>query len=107
MGRYGEGGTGNVGTKTTIADGRVTVPNRIGIVKVVLPKGTGDVNRVTATTRLIAVNTLNINSVNHQWGTYRTTIDAIEDATGYNLLSNVAGDIQNIIEAKVDTGPTE
>jgi len=72
----------------------------------VLPQGTSDVSRVTTSTRVIAVNTPNINTVSTAWGGYRTTVDAIESATGYNILSNVPASIQSVIEAKVDTGPT-
>jgi endonuclease G len=107
MGSYGTGGTGSAGTFNTIYNGHVTVPNRIWKVIVVLPRGTNDVSRVTTTTRVIAVNTPNNNTVSSSWGTYRTTVDAIESATGYNLLSNVSSSIQSVIEAKVDSGPTQ
>ena len=106
MGNYGAGGTGSNGTFTTIANGKVTVPNRIWKVVLVLPRGTDDVNRVSTSTRVIAIDTPNANTVNTSWGTYRTTVDAIESATGYNLLSNVSNNIQNVIEARVDDGPT-
>jgi len=106
MGSYGTGGTGSSGTYNTIAGGKITVPNRIWKVIVVLPQGTSDVSRVTSSTRVIAVNTPNINTVSTAWGGYRTTVDAIESATGYNILSNVPASIQSVIEAKVDNGPT-
>jgi endonuclease G len=106
MGSYGTGGTGSNGTFSTIAGGKITVPNRIWKVILVLPKGTGDVSRVTSSTRVIAVNTPNANSVSTSWGGYRTTVDAIESATGYNILSNVPASIQSVIEARVDAGPT-
>jgi endonuclease G, mitochondrial len=73
----------------------------------VLSQGTGDVSRVTTSTRVIAVNTPNSNSVSSSWGGYRTTVDAIESATGYNLFSNLSSTIQSAIESKVDTGPTQ
>nr|WP_246850459.1 hypothetical protein [Rufibacter roseolus] len=72
-----------------------------------MPEGTDDVNRVTASTRVIAVNTPNINSVNSSWSTYRTTVDAIEAATGYDLLANLPDSIESALEAKTDTGPTQ
>ena len=107
MGSYGEGGTGSKGGLTkTIDGGRVTVPGNVWKVVVVLPEGNGDVNRVNNTTRIIAVNTPNTNSVGASWGTYRTSVDAIEAATGYDLLSNVPAAVQAVIEAKVDNGPT-
>jgi endonuclease G len=40
-------------------------------------------------------------------GTYRTSVDAIEAATGYDLLSNLSTSIQASIEANVDNGPTK
>jgi endonuclease G, mitochondrial len=102
MGSYGTGGTGSAGTFNTIDAGRITVPNRIWKVVVVLPNGSGDLSRVTTSTRVIAVNTPNINTTNSDWKTYRTSVDAIESATGYNLLSNVSSTIQSVIEATVD-----
>ena len=106
MGSYGTGGTGSAGYKTTLAGGKVTVPNRIWKVIVVLPVGTSDVSRVTTSTRVIAIDTPNSTSISSSWGTYRTTVDAIEASTGYNILSNVASSVQSVIEAKVDNGPT-
>ncbi|AEW01045.1 endonuclease [Niastella koreensis] len=102
MGSYGTGGTGSSGTVNTIDGGHVTVPNHIWKVVVVLPNGNGDLARITSSTRVIAVNTPNINTVNSDWKTYRTSVDAIESATGYDLLSNVSTAIQSTIEAKVD-----
>ncbi len=107
MGNYGRGGDGSNGQKETIASGKITVPSRIWKVIVVLPLGTNDVSRVTASTRVIAVDTPNSNSISNDWDGYRTSVDAIETKTGYDLLSNVPAQVQNILEAKVDTGPTQ
>lgn len=105
MGSYGTGGTGSNGTATTINNGNVTVPSNIWKVIVVLPNGTNDVSRVSTGTRIIAVNTPNVNTTG-AWGGYRTTVNAIEAATGYDILSNVPTSIQSVIEATVDNGPT-
>lgn len=102
MGCYGQGGTGSNGTVNTIDNGRVTVPARVWKVLVVLPNGANDLSRVSSSTRVIAVNTPNINSINSDWKQYRTSVDAIESATGYDLLSNVSASVQQVIEAKVD-----
>ncbi|MFA6260571.1 MAG: DNA/RNA non-specific endonuclease [Bacteroidia bacterium] len=106
MGNYGVGGTGTNGSANTINNGNITVPNRIWKVLVVLPQGTNDVSRVSTSTRVIAINTPNTNSISSSWGTYRTSVDAIEAATGYDLLSNVSSSVQSVIEATVDNGPT-
>jgi len=107
MGSYGEGGTGSQGSARTIDEGRVTVPSRIWKVLVVLEEGEGDLGRINSATRVIAVDTPNSNSVRADWGSYRTTVDAIEEATGYNLLSAVSVQVQQALEGRVDMGPTE
>nr|WP_245652319.1 DNA/RNA non-specific endonuclease [Rufibacter tibetensis] len=107
MGSYGVGGTGSMGPKTTIDNRRVTVPSQIWKVIVVLPEGEDDVSRITTSTRVIAVNTPNTNSVNPSWGSYRISVDAIEAATGYDLLSNLPNNIEATLEGKTDTGPTQ
>jgi endonuclease G, mitochondrial len=102
MGSYGTGGTGSNGTFNTIDAGRITVPNRIWKVVVVIPNGSNDLSRVTTSTRVIAVNTPNINTLSSDWKTFRTSVDAIEAATGYDLLSNVSSTVQSVIESTVD-----
>ncbi len=108
-GAYGSGGTGsNGGTTTTINSGRVTVPARLWKIIVVLPVGTGDASRVTTSSRIIAINVPNTQTSNNSaWGSYRTSVDAIETATGYDFLSAVPSAIQAVIEANTDSGPTQ
>ncbi|MBO0356836.1 DNA/RNA non-specific endonuclease [Hymenobacter sp. BT186] len=107
MGSYGTGGTGSQGPDNTIDQGRVTVPARCWKVVVVLPAGQHSPDDVDAGTRVIAVNAPNQNSVGAAWGNYRTTVDALEAATGLDLLSAVAPAVQATLEARVDTGPTQ
>lgn len=105
-GSYGKGGIGATGVRyETLDNGRITVPSDCWKVIVILPVGDNDAARVNANTRIIAVNMPNINDINPNWGTYRTTVDAIEAATGYDLLSNLPIEVQNAIESKVDNGP--
>jgi endonuclease G len=108
-GAYGSGGTGsNGGITTTIASGSITVPSNFYKVILVLPLGSNDINRVSAATRVIAVNMPNNQTVNAQtWGYYRTSVDNLENITGYNFLSNVALSTQSTIEAAIDNGPTQ
>lgn len=107
-GGYGTGGTGSKGgTTNTIASGSINVPSHFWKVIVVLPVGSNDVSRVTTATRVIAVDMPNVQTVNnYTWGHYRTSVDAIETATGYDFLSNVSTSVQSVIEAAVDNGPT-
>ncbi|PWK28659.1 DNA/RNA endonuclease G (NUC1) [Arcicella aurantiaca] len=103
-GSYGVGGTGSAGTVSTIAGGKITVPAQTFKIAVILPNGDDDANRVSTSTRVIAIIMPNVQGIRtNDWRTYRTTVDAIEAATGYNFLSNVPTAIQNVIEAQVDT----
>ncbi|MBX0293160.1 DNA/RNA non-specific endonuclease [Hymenobacter sp. HSC-4F20] len=106
-GSYGKGGTGsNGGVTQTLDQGRVTVPARCWKIVVILPVGDNDASRVTTSTRVIAVDTPNDNGINTNWGQYRVSVDAIEAATGLDLLSAVSITVQATVESKVDTGPT-
>ncbi len=104
MGSYGTGGTGSAGTFNTINSGHVTVPSNVWKVAVIIPVGNGDLFRVTNTTRVLAVNTPNINSINSDWKQYIVTVRSIETATGYNLLSALPQSVQDAVEVKLDPG---
>jgi len=104
MGSYGTGGTGSNGTANTINNGHVTVPSNVWKVAVVLPVGNGDLLRVTNTTRVIAVNTPNINSINSDWKQYIVTMKSIEDATGYKILSALPTSVHDAVAAQKDPG---
>jgi endonuclease G len=107
MGSYGKGGTGLNGLKTTIDNGRVTVPARVWKVLVILPEGTNDLQRIAAgQARIIAVDTPNDQSVSPDWSRYRVSLDALEAATGLDLLSALPLAAQTRLQAKADTGPT-
>lgn len=108
-GGYGQGGTGsNGGVTNTIASGQINVPSHYWKVIVVLPNGKNDPTRVSNSTRVIAVDMPNVQTVNsHTWGYYRTSVDAIEAATGYDFISSVPTAIQSVIEAAIDNGPTQ
>jgi len=108
-GAYGMGGSGSLGgTTNNISGGSITVPSRVWKVLVVLPVGSDDINRVSSATRIIAIDTPNTQTVTDQtWGFYRTSVDAIEAATGLDLLSNFPDALEASLEASVDNGPTQ
>jgi endonuclease G len=108
-GGYGTGGTGsNGGISTLVANGKVEVPAYCWKVIVVLTNGSNDLGRVNANTRIIAVSMPNNQTVStHTWGYYRVSVDAIEAATGLNLLSGLSTSLQASKEAVVDNGPTQ
>jgi endonuclease G len=104
MGTYGSGGTGSNGYATTIDQGRIAVPAYIWKVLLVIPQGNNDLARINSSTRVIAVNTPNSQSIASNWRNYRTSVNAIEQATGYDLLSNLSESLQTILEDNVDAG---
>lgn len=102
-GAYGEGGTTTTGGLAgTIDNGRVVVPANLWKVVVVLVNGSNDLNRVNTSTRVISVVMPNNDNVNSDWKTYRTSVDFIEQETGYDILSKVPTGIQNVIESRID-----
>lgn len=102
-GAYGEGGTTTTGgLATSIDNGRVVVPANVWKVVVVLANGSNDLNRVNASTRVISVVMPNNDNLNTDWKTYRTSVDFIEQETGYDILSKVSTGIQNAIESRID-----
>lgn len=104
MGSYGSGGTGSSGTATTINSGHVAVPAHIWKIIVVIPNGNGDLARITASTRVIAVNTPNINTVSSDWTQYLCTPASIEAATGYTFFTTLPAAVKAALETKLDSG---
>ena len=104
MGSYGTGGSGSNGAANTVNNGHVNVPSNIWKVAVIIPVGDNDISRVTSTTRVIAVNTPNVNTTSSDWTQYIVTVRDIEKSTGYNLLSALPQNVQDAIEVKKDGG---
>jgi endonuclease G len=94
---------GNAGSAGTIAAGKVTIPNDLWKVVLVLPAGDNDITRVTTATQLIAVTIPNTNTVVSDWATYRTSVDCIEQLTGYDLLAALDDAVEPILEAQGGT----
>ncbi|HWZ35063.1 MAG TPA: DNA/RNA non-specific endonuclease, partial [Mucilaginibacter sp.] len=106
MGSYGIGGIGSIGSTATntIAGGKVTVPSNVWKIAVIIPTGNGDIARITESTRVIAVNTPNINTINPDWKNYIVTVNDLETATGYKFFTALSTSLQTSLKAKKDTG---
>ena len=90
---------------TTLANGKLTVPSTLWKIIVVLPTGSDDAARISPNTRIIAVNIPNNQSAaDKPWRAYITSVDDLENLTGYDFLSKVPIDIQRIIERRIDGG---
>ncbi|MEM9977427.1 MAG: DNA/RNA non-specific endonuclease, partial [Cyanobacteria bacterium P01_D01_bin.2] len=90
---------GIYGQQQPIANNSVIPPSRTWKV-VVIFDGEPTVDNVTARTETIAVDMPNSTRLEPQWQTYQTSIDRIELATGYDLLSDVPEAIQAQVEAR-------
>jgi endonuclease G len=102
-GGAGTGGTGSNGFTSTIADGHVTVPAQTWKVVLAIPKGDDDLARVGCGARTIAVIMPNTQGIrNNDWHSYITTVDAVEQLTGYDFFSNLPDAVENCVEAGMD-----
>jgi endonuclease G len=82
---------------------KITIPTNCYKIIVVLAEGENDLKRINRKTRIIAVDMPNDATVSSRWRTYLTTVDDIEEKTGYDFLSTITAKIQAVIEAKKDT----
>lgn len=83
---------------------KVTIPTNCFKIVVLLAEGNNDLARVRKTTRVIAVDMPNTADLSQRWRSFRTTVDSIEEATGYDFLSTLPDEIENAIESRKDTG---
>lgn len=81
---------------------KITIPTHCWKIIVILKEGDGDLKRIDKNTRVIAVDMPNDAGVGRWWRSYLTTVDDIEEKTGYDFLSTVSAPIQSVIEAKKD-----
>lgn len=90
------------GQRGVLRRGNVRVPESLWKVVVVLPEGDNDLQRVTDQTKVFAVDMPNRQGIrNTDWKQYLTSVDKLQQATGYDLLSNVNPAVQMQLEAKV------
>jgi endonuclease G, mitochondrial len=97
---------GGYGSQGTIDHGHVTVPLHTWKVILVLENGTNDLERVTATTRVIAVDMPNSNNqINRadDWKKYRICVDSVEVRTGFDFFSLIPASTQAVIESVTDS----
>ncbi|MDQ3801073.1 MAG: DNA/RNA non-specific endonuclease [Acidobacteriota bacterium] len=92
---------GNIGT---IAMGRIVVPRSTWKVVIVLPNGDNDLQRVSKSTRVIAIVVPNFQplNINAPWRQFRRSVDQVEALTGYNFFSNIPKNTQEIMERRRD-----
>lgn len=93
------GVAGNIGTLKN--EGDVVIPENVWKVAVIMPrdKGLADLTSL-ASAEVIAVIMPNVNGIrNVPWQSYKTTVDAVEALSGYDLLANIRDDLETAIES--------
>ena len=96
--------TGVAGNKGTVKnEGKIVIPESTWKVAVIMPHDEGLADVVDyRDLEVIAVNMPNEPGVrNVNWETYKTTVDAIEALTGYDLLALLPDKTENIVEAGI------
>ena len=82
---------------------KVSIPTNDWKIAVVLPNGS-PISAINENNRVIAVDMPNVKGIkNADWQTYRTSVRQIEQNTGYNFLSTLPQNLQEVLETKVDT----
>jgi DNA/RNA endonuclease G (NUC1) len=96
---------GVAGSKGTVKDsGKITIPAKVWKVAVVMPRNQGLANidgfEDLANVEVIAVIMPNEPGIrNVDWTTYKTTVDAVETLSGYDLLARLRNDIEIAVES--------
>ena len=89
-------------------NGPVLVPAFTWKIIVSVPNGLGSVlSRITATTRVIAVNIPNIAGVRHDpWTKYLVSVNQLEKLTGFKFFTALSPAVANALKAGIDGQPT-
>jgi endonuclease G len=81
---------------------KITIPTSCWKILVVVPRK-GDIRNVNTNTRVIAVDMPNTDGIEEDpWEKYRTTVRAIEQQSGFDFLSNLPREVQDVLENRVD-----
>lgn len=97
---------GVAGSKGTVKnEGKITIPASAWKVAVILPRDQGLANvRTYQDVEVIAVIMPNDSGVRGvDWATYRTTVNAVEALSGYDLLARLPDDIEMALETGIHT----
>jgi len=81
---------------------KVTAPTNCWKIVLILPAGS-DVANIDRETRIIAIDMPNsIGIAKDRWQKHKTTVRSIEQKTGYNFLSRLPGELQEVLENRID-----
>ncbi|MEK7723235.1 MAG: DNA/RNA non-specific endonuclease [Acidobacteriota bacterium] len=90
---------GSYGEKGKIKN-KVTIPTNYWKIVIAVPSG----ENINKDSRIIAVDIPNVDGIDKKnWRDYKTTVRQIEQKTGYNFLTILPADVQNVLETKIDS----
>jgi endonuclease G, mitochondrial len=95
--------SGGYGNKGLLSKGKITIPEHVWKVVLVMNRPGLTAVDVTSTTRVIAVDMPNRQGIRDtDWHSFRTSIAAIEGKTGYTMLSNLPPTVRQTLAQRVD-----
>ncbi|HLP09733.1 MAG TPA: DNA/RNA non-specific endonuclease [Opitutaceae bacterium] len=87
----------------TVGPSGTAIPDHVWKIALVVPEGEGSaLARIDASTRVIALDTPNTNTVGSAWSDYVTSVSNLEIATGYTFFSALPAGLAATLKAKVD-----
>lgn len=92
-------------TGATFASGNVAVPGYNWKIAVVVPRGTNPVlNRIDYSTRVIAINLTNSNTISQSapWANFVTSVNDLQDQTGFAFFTALPANLAAVLRSKVD-----
>jgi endonuclease G len=94
---------GNYGNKGVLPKEKITIPETVWKVIVVMNRPGQTPQDVTPNTRVIAVEMPNSQGIREKpWQSFQVSVDSLEAKTGYDFLSRVAPDVQKLLEQRVN-----
>jgi DNA/RNA endonuclease G (NUC1) len=95
---------GVAGSKGTVKnEGKITIPAHVWKVAIIMPRDQGLANvddyRDLEVVAVVMPNEPGIRNVN--WETYRTTVDAVEALSGYNMLDLLPDEVEVAVESEL------
>jgi DNA/RNA endonuclease G (NUC1) len=97
------------GDARTASSGQIPIASNVWKIIVVVPPGGGStLDRITSTTRVIAVNIPNIQGIrNAPWQNYLTSVNQLQTNTGFTFFTALNPNLADVLRAKVDGAPAD
>lgn len=91
----------------TASSGSIFIPSNVWKIIVVVPQGSGStLDRITAASRVIAVNIPNIAGIRSDpWQKYLTSVNQLQTNTGFTFFTALDTNLAPVLRARVDGAP--